>query len=181
MPGEETFFRTYFINKPTIPNPNKAAGAEEETLPLGQRLIAKNDCKTCHNEKVQTIGPAYKQVAERYPWNEETVTALANKVKAGGSGIWGSQAMSAHPELPVTDAMEMVSIYSQAGHNRRRSRRCCRCCRYPTHRWIEGNQESFARLDCRSLDTPDTISETAGLPCFKARRSGWHCLGFPGH
>ncbi len=108
LPGEETYFRAYFINKPTIPNPNKAAGAEEETLPLGQRLIAKNDCKTCHNEKVQTIGPAYRQVAERYPWNEETVTALANKVKAGGSGIWGSQAMSAHPELPVADAMEMV-------------------------------------------------------------------------
>jgi cytochrome c len=108
LSGEETFFRTYFVSKPTIDNPNTTGEGEEETLPLGQRLIAKNDCKTCHNEKVQTIGPAYKQIAERYPWNEETVVALTNKVIAGGAGIWGAQAMSAHPELPVTDASEMV-------------------------------------------------------------------------
>lgn len=104
---EETYFRAYFINKPTIENFNKS-GEDGETMSLGQRLIAKNDCKTCHNEKVQTIGPAYKQIAERYPWDETSVTALANKVVAGGTGIWGSQVMSAHPELPVADAREMI-------------------------------------------------------------------------
>jgi len=106
--NKETYFRTYFVSQPTIDNINQQGEGEEETLPLGQRLIAKNDCKTCHNEKVQTIGPAYKQIAERYPWNEETVSTLTNKVIAGGAGIWGSQAMSAHPELPLPDAMEMV-------------------------------------------------------------------------
>ncbi|HEY3386562.1 MAG TPA: family 16 glycoside hydrolase [Saprospiraceae bacterium] len=104
----ETYFRTWFVSQPTIDNPNKVGEGDEVSLPLGQRLIAKNDCKTCHNEKVQTIGPAYKQIAERYPWNDETVTSLANKVITGGSGIWGAQAMSAHPELPVADAYEMV-------------------------------------------------------------------------
>lgn len=113
LPGEETYFRTYFVSHPTIDNPNKPGEGEVETLPLGQRLIAKNDCKTCHNEKVQTIGPAYKQIAERYPWNEETVSTLTNKVIAGGAGIWGTQAMSAHPELPVPDAMEMVRYILQ--------------------------------------------------------------------
>ncbi len=103
----ETFFRTSFINSPTIDNPN-SLGKEEASLPLGERLIAKNDCKTCHNAKVQTIGPSYTQIAERYPMNEEEVTRLANKVIAGGAGIWGIQVMSAHPELPVPDAKEMV-------------------------------------------------------------------------
>ncbi|MDQ3017144.1 MAG: PA14 domain-containing protein, partial [Bacteroidota bacterium] len=103
----ETFFRTRFINTPTIDNPN-TLGEDEKTLPLGERLIAKNDCKTCHNAMVQTIGPAYKQIAERYPMQEEEVTRLANKVIAGGAGIWGTQVMSAHPELPKSDAMEMV-------------------------------------------------------------------------
>lgn len=107
LPGEDTYLRVYFANRPTIANPNKAGEMDEE-LPLGQRLIAKSDCKTCHNEKVQTIGPAYKAIAERYPWNEETVVALANKVISGGAGIWGIQAMSPHPELPVADAREMV-------------------------------------------------------------------------
>ena len=103
-----TYFSAWFVSAPTIDNTNSTGEGNEESLPLGQRLIAKNDCKTCHNEKVQTIGPSYRHIAERYPWNDESVTMLANKVIAGGSGIWGSQAMSAHPELPLTDAREMV-------------------------------------------------------------------------
>ena len=107
QPKGDTYFTTYFINRPTIPNSNKVEG-EEESLPLGQRLIARNDCKTCHNEKVQTIGPAYTMVAERYPWNEESVEWLTKKVIAGGSGIWGTQVMSAHPNIPESDVKEMV-------------------------------------------------------------------------
>lgn len=102
----ETFFRTFFISKPTIDNTNSLA--DERSLSLGERLIAKNDCKTCHNTKVQTIGPSYLQVAEKYPLNNETVITLSNKIIKGGAGIWGTQVMSPHPELPVPDANEMV-------------------------------------------------------------------------
>lgn len=108
LPNEETYFRTYFVNKPTIENTNKKGEDDDVVLPLGQRMIAKNDCKTCHNEKVQTIGPAYKQIAERYAWNEETVTMLALKIIKGGSGVWGTPAMSPHPEMAEADAREMV-------------------------------------------------------------------------
>jgi cytochrome c len=108
----ETSFQLYFINKPTIANTNKIEG-DSEDLPLGMRLIAKNDCKTCHNEKVQTIGPSYLAIAERYAWNEESVTTLTNKVIKGGAGIWGVQAMTPHPELPVADAAAMVRYILQ--------------------------------------------------------------------
>ncbi|HEX5112020.1 MAG TPA: family 16 glycoside hydrolase [Saprospiraceae bacterium] len=103
----DTYFTTYFTGQPVIPNENKVEG-ESEDLPLGQRLIAKNDCKTCHNEKVQTIGPSYKMIAERYPTNDASVATLTAKVIAGGSGMWGNQAMSPHPEIPETDVKEMV-------------------------------------------------------------------------
>lgn len=105
--NEETFFRTEFISNPTIDNP-ASVGEDERMLSLGERLIAKNDCKTCHNEKVQTIGPAYKAIAERYAYNHSEIVRLANKVIQGGGGIWGLQVMSPHPELPVSDANEMV-------------------------------------------------------------------------
>ncbi len=108
LPKEDTRFSIYFINTPVVQNVNSTGLAEGESLPLGQRLIAKNDCKTCHNEKVQTIGPSYLQIAERYPWNEASVITLANKIIQGGSGIWGSQVMSPHPELPRQDAIEMA-------------------------------------------------------------------------
>ncbi len=106
-PEGETFFRLFFVSTPTIDNPN-TLGEDEKTLPLGERLIAKNDCKTCHNPNVQTIGPAYKQIAERYPLDDETVVMLTNKVIKGGAGIWGTQVMSAHPELPLSDAQQMI-------------------------------------------------------------------------
>src|SRR6187401_688725 len=112
LPKGDTYFTTYFIGQPTLPNSNKLEG-ESADLPLGQRLIAKNDCKTCHNEKVQTIGPAYKMIAEKYPWNDNSVTTLTAKVIAGGGGIWGTQVMSAHPELPESDVQEMVRYILQ--------------------------------------------------------------------
>ncbi len=50
-----------------IENLNKIEGAEEaENVPLGMRLIAKADCKSCHNTYVQTVGPAYVDIAKRY-------------------------------------------------------------------------------------------------------------------
>ncbi|MEO6109260.1 MAG: c-type cytochrome, partial [Cyclobacteriaceae bacterium] len=103
----ETFFRTLFISTPMIDNPN-SLGADEKTLSLGERLIAKNDCKTCHNAKVQTVGPSYLQIAKRYPMDQSEIERLTTKIIKGGGGIWGSQVMSAHPELPVPDAKEMV-------------------------------------------------------------------------
>ncbi|HZV70109.1 MAG TPA: family 16 glycoside hydrolase [Saprospiraceae bacterium] len=103
----ETYFTTLFISHPTIINPN-SAGEDVSTMSLGERLIDKNDCKTCHNKNVQTIGPSFKQIAERYPQNDETVATLTNKVIKGGAGIWGSQVMSAHPELPVSDAEQII-------------------------------------------------------------------------
>lgn len=103
----ETSFTTLFVSEPTIINPN-TTGEAENTLSLGERLIDKNDCKTCHNTNVQTIGPSFKQIAQRYPLDDETVATLTNKVIKGGAGIWGTQVMSAHPELPVSDAQQII-------------------------------------------------------------------------
>lgn len=81
---------------------------EEIAYQKGQTLIFNSDCKTCHNEEVQTIGPAYKAVAEKYPFNEDNVAMLAKKVQEGGSGVWGETPMNAHPDLAEEDAKEMV-------------------------------------------------------------------------
>lgn len=102
----EYYLNTYFLPEPTIPNPNKV-DKELENRPLGERLIARNDCKTCHATNVKTIGPSYLDIAERYPNSDDMANKLAQKIIQGGSGIWGTQAMSPHPELPVTDAKEI--------------------------------------------------------------------------
>lgn len=104
----QTRFVVWFTQKPTIRDLKRKSEGDDEALPLGQRLIARSDCKTCHNVNVQTIGPAYVDIAKRYANTPENVAMLVNKVIKGGAGIWGIQVMTAHPTLSETDASEMV-------------------------------------------------------------------------
>jgi cytochrome c len=41
------------------------------------------------------------------------VDMLADKIIKGGSGNWGTVPMTAHADLPVADAKEMVNIFYQ--------------------------------------------------------------------
>ena len=111
-----THFRTLFVNKPLIPNPFDALRLAQESgetggkaISPGERVMAKSDCRTCHNAQVQTVGPGYKQIAERYKNTVENIELLSQKVMKGGAGVWGAAAMSAHPDLQPEDAKAMVN------------------------------------------------------------------------
>lgn len=101
---------TMFVREPLFPNPFRVTGDEPDVanVTAGERLIAKSDCRTCHNPKVQTVGPGYVQIAERYKKTPSNIETLAKKVISGGSGVWGVAAMSAHPDLMPEDAKVMV-------------------------------------------------------------------------
>ncbi|WP_183574499.1 c-type cytochrome [Mucilaginibacter sp. X5P1] len=75
---------------------------------VGKALIAKNDCLTCHKLDQKIVGPAYQDVANKYTASADVIDTLANKVIKGGSGNWGSVPMSAHPDLSMDDAREMI-------------------------------------------------------------------------
>lgn len=95
----------------TILDPKLDDGFEEDdaALPRGAQLIAKNDCKTCHNKTKQTVGPSYTAISKRYEHSDENVLSLVSKIKKGGTGVWGSQVMTPHPEIPDFDVKEMVN------------------------------------------------------------------------
>ncbi|MEM8908804.1 MAG: c-type cytochrome, partial [Bacteroidota bacterium] len=103
-----TRFAVQFVKQPMIENLNKVKDEQDEERPDGYRLIARNDCKTCHNTYRKTIGPAYIDIAEKYQTNAENIAYLSHKVKNGGYGVWGAQVMSAHPELADEDIQLMV-------------------------------------------------------------------------
>lgn len=104
-----TNFTTYFAKRPLIENPNKIKDAAEEELPAGYKLIARSDCKACHNARQRTIGPSYIEIARRYQTNETNVALLVSKIKNGGAGNWGDAAMSPHPYDSDEDLREMVN------------------------------------------------------------------------
>jgi cytochrome c len=77
------------------------AGAVD--MAAGLALANKSGCMACHNENVKVLGPAYKDVAAKYKGKPEMEAKLIDKVKKGGSGVWGPIPMT--PNSPkVSDA-----------------------------------------------------------------------------
>ena len=74
----------------------------------GKRLIDLSDCKACHAIDKKSIGPAYMDVAKKYRRGQTNINQLAEKVIKGGGGVWGEQAMAAHPQIPISEARDMV-------------------------------------------------------------------------
>jgi len=74
----------------------------------GLKLVAQNDCLTCHKVNGQSTGPSYEEVAGKYTNDETTINMLAQKIIDGGSGKWGTVPMTAHPTLKPDDAKQMV-------------------------------------------------------------------------
>jgi cytochrome c len=57
-----------------------------------------SDCFSCHSVANKVVGPAYKDVAKKYAGaGAGQIKALVKKIKEGGSGVWGSVPMAAHP------------------------------------------------------------------------------------
>lgn len=75
----------------------------------GQVLIAYSDCYICHKEDQRSVGPAFRDIAQRYPVNKIYIEMLAHKVIIGGGGGWGSAVMDPHPKLSFADAKIMVT------------------------------------------------------------------------
>lgn len=75
---------------------------------IGKRLIDLSDCKACHAMEKKSIGPSYKDIAKKYPRSSQNINYLSEKIIAGGGGVWGEQAMSAHPQLTKNEARDMV-------------------------------------------------------------------------
>ena len=90
-----------------IPGKNDSISAE--VAEKGKVLIGYSDCYICHKKGERSAGPAFEDIAKRYPVNKVYIEMLAQKVIIGGSGNWGSAEMDPHPKLSVEDAKMMVT------------------------------------------------------------------------
>ncbi len=84
---------------------------------IGKGLIASLTCKTCHKESEKSIGPAYTDVAKKYKRSMDATSYLLNKIKNGGSGVWGEVAMPANPDLKEDDARKIITYILSLGQS----------------------------------------------------------------
>ncbi len=81
---------------------------ESSNFFLGKNLLDDSDCVTCHQLNKQSIGPSYKDIAKKYKTDKNAVDYLAERIIQGGGGVWGEQAMAAHPQLTQNESEQMV-------------------------------------------------------------------------
>ena len=67
-------------------------------------IIENSDCRTCHLIEEKNIGPAWRDVANKYADSANAVEYLSHKIINGGSGVWGQVPMAAHPTMSQEDA-----------------------------------------------------------------------------
>lgn len=89
--------------------PGEDEDVSDEIVQRGKVLISYSDCYICHREGTKVSGPAFSDIALRYPRNEVFIGILAQRVILGGTGAWGNSVMSPHPSLSDEDARTMVS------------------------------------------------------------------------
>jgi cytochrome c len=79
--------------------------------PVAQADLAmakKYNCTACHQVDKKVVGPAYKDVAKKYKGQPDAAAKLAEKVKKGGSGVWGPVPMPPNAAVPDGDIKKLV-------------------------------------------------------------------------
>ena len=90
-----------------------AASAPAREALAGERpgvegMLAKYACTACHAVDTKVIGPAFTEVGAKYRGQKNAEQKLAEKVRNGGSGVWGQIPMPPNPSLPDKDLHPIV-------------------------------------------------------------------------
>ncbi len=75
----------------------------------GEDLLKKSGCTACHAVDKKIVGPAYADVAAKYKGDAGAAVKLIDKVKKGGSGVWGPVPMPPNPAVPDADLKTMIT------------------------------------------------------------------------
>lgn len=78
-----------------------AAQADSPTYKQVSPILQANACLACHQVDNKVVGPAYKDIAEKYKDDAANAELLANHIKNGSSGVWGSIPMP--PNAGISD------------------------------------------------------------------------------
>lgn len=77
--------------------------------PVGREYARVNGCLNCHHITRKMVGPTYKEVAKKYKNVAGIEEKLLDKIKHGGSGVWGTARMPANIGK-MTDEEYLVTI-----------------------------------------------------------------------
>ena len=71
-------------------------------------LATKSACMACHAVDKKLVGPSYQDVAKKYAGDKTAEAKLIDKVKKGGSGVWGPIPMPPNAAVKDEDIKTLV-------------------------------------------------------------------------
>lgn len=66
-------------------------------------VVKKARCVACHAVDKKMVGPSYREVAAKYNGQADVAARLADKVRNGGSGVWGEIPMAPNDAGKISD------------------------------------------------------------------------------
>ena len=68
----------------------------------GDAALTKGGCMACHTKDKKLVGPAFKDIAAKYK-GQDASAQLFDKVRKGGSGVYGPIPMSPNGPDKISD------------------------------------------------------------------------------
>jgi sulfite dehydrogenase len=91
------------------PDPQAASfGMDNGGNPVA-KLLAANACVACHSAEQRLVGPSFREIAARYAGEPDAAARLAQKVKQGGAGTWGSVPMPPNAGIPDAELGQILA------------------------------------------------------------------------
>ena len=69
-----------------------------------EAAMNKAGCMACHAKDKKLVGPSFKDIAAKYKGQADVVPKLMEKVRKGGSGVFGPVPMAPNPPDKINDA-----------------------------------------------------------------------------
>ena len=85
-----------------------AAALAASPVLASEELAKKHACTACHSVDKKLVGPAYKEVANKYRADKSAEANLVDKVKKGGVGVWGQVPMPPNGHVKDEDIKALV-------------------------------------------------------------------------
>lgn len=73
-----------------------------------EALAKKKACLSCHQVAKKVVGPAFKDVANKYKGDAKASEHLVTVIQKGGKGVWGNVPMPPQPMVKPDEAAALA-------------------------------------------------------------------------
>jgi cytochrome c len=91
-----------------LPDVDKVPALKDaEVPPAGLIAMTQSNCMGCHDFTTTAVGPSFAAIGKHYP-DASSIGTLADHIRTGSAGTWGTTRMPPHPDLDSAQASAMA-------------------------------------------------------------------------